>query len=281
MMCKKAYPWRNRGRTPGKPYQKRNHMQDTDRTPRDEDSGKTYVVGNNPVKELLRATPEKVDFVYFRKGRRDKAMEEIIALCKKKRVPFKSASNDDLDRMYKGNHQGVAARTAALSYMEVKELLELGKTSPVALIIALDQVQDPANVGVLARTVYALGGAGIIVCRHHGSYLGAGAVKASSGALNLLPVAKAGNMSSTLEQCVKAGYHVYCTGAEDEAESLYETELRTPAVLVLGNEEKGVRPGVSKGCEEMIRIPFAREFDSLNVAQAGAVILAEFARRQG
>lgn len=253
-------------------------MQKNDRGKKD---SKIYVVGNKPVKELLMDDPRRVDFVAFRKGRRDKAVEEIIELCKTQKVPHKSVSAQDLDYMYRGNHQGVAARCAALSYTPLEQLLEDAAEAPLPLIVALDQVQDTGNVGVLARTVYALGGAGLIVCQHHGAYLGSGAVRSSAGALNKLPVAKVGNLANAMKDCVNYDYTLYCARKVQDSMAVYTAELDTPAVLILGNEEKGIRPGVAKFAHHSLHIPFMREFDSLNVAQAGAIIVSEFARRLG
>lgn len=239
--------------------------------------GKDYVVGTKPVLELLEGNPSRVDHVLFKKGRHDKTLDRIITLCRENKIAFRSAQPKELDRAYAGNHQGVVAQVAALEYTDVEELMNEGAAAPLPLIIALDQVQDPGNVGALARTVYAMGGAGIIVCRHHGAYLGAGAVKASAGAINRLPIAKANNLAQTLKDCQQRGYEIYCTRFGQDSENVFDGELRLPAVLVLGNEEKGVRPGVAKQCTKAVHVPFRREFDSLNVAQAGAMLTGFFA----
>ncbi|MDC0336144.1 RNA methyltransferase, partial [Pseudodesulfovibrio sp.] len=241
---------------------------------RDKKDGKIYVVGNKPVKELLMDDPAKVDFVAIRKGRRDQGLEEIFELCRKQKVPFKTVSDKDLDFMYRGNHQGIAARCAALSYTPLEVMLEAAPDAPLPLIVVLDQVQDTGNVGVLARTLYSLGGAGLVICQHHGAYLGAGAMRSSAGALNKLPVSKVGNLANALKDCVNYDYTVYCARKCTGALNIYTAELDTPAVLVLGNEEKGIRPGVSKYCHQSLHIPFLRDFDSLNVAQAGAIIVS-------
>lgn len=248
---------------------------------RDKKDGKIYVVGNKPVKELLMDNPSRVDFVALRRGRRDKQAEEIIELCRTQKVPFKTVSDQDLDRMYRGNHQGIAARCAALEYVTLSHLLETATEAPLPLIVVLDQVQDTGNVGVLARTLYALGGAGLVVCQHHGAYLGAGAVRSSAGALNKLPVAKAGNLASAIKDCVNYDYTVYLGHKAPNSLDVYTAELETPAVLILGNEEKGIRPGVAKHGHHSLHVPFLRDFDSLNVAQAGAIIVSEFAKRMG
>ena len=143
--------------------------------------------------------------------------------------------------------------------------------------MALDQVQDAGNAGALARTLYALGGAGMLLPKHNSVFLGAAAIKASAGALPLLPVARAPNLSRALETLQAEGFKIYSTGSEGV--SVFTAELTLPAVLVLGNEEKGVRPGVEKQAGETLCIPLARDFDSLNVAQAGAIFTAAFAGR--
>ena len=251
-------------------------MQDHDLDKKD---GKIYIVGNKPVKELLEDSPQKVDFVAFRKGRHDKGLEEIVELCRRQNVPYKAVTPKELDYMYRGNHQGVAASCAALDYVPLERLLEEAVEAPVPLIVALDQVQDTGNVGVLARTIHALGGAGLIVCQHHGAYLGAGAMRSSAGALNKLPVAKVSNLANAMKDCVNYDYTLYCARMTPEADSVYTADLKTPAVLTLGNEEKGIRPGVAKFSHHSLYVPFKRAFDSLNVAQAGAIIMSEFARR--
>ncbi|CCH49205.1 TrmH family RNA methyltransferase [Pseudodesulfovibrio piezophilus] len=245
----------------------------------DKKNTKIYVVGNKPVVELLRDDPARVDFVAFRKGRHDKQLDEVFELCRAHNVPFKSVSAKDLDFMYRGNHQGIAARCAALSYTPLDELLETASEAPLPLIVILDQVQDTGNVGVLARTLYALGGAGLVVCQHHGAYLGSGAVRSSAGALNKLPVAKVGNLANAMKDCVNYDFTVYGARMGGDSMDIYTAELETPAVLVLGNEEKGIRPGVAKYCHHNLHVPFLRDFDSLNVAQAGAILVSEFAKR--
>lgn len=108
--------------------------------------------------------------------------------------------------------------------------------------------------------------------RHGGAYIGAGAMRASAGALHHLPVARVTNMSQALDACAKAGLNILC--ADGEGEDVNTAAIRLPAVLVLGGEEKGVRHGVGKHCDQRLAIPLKRAFDSLNVAQAAAIILA-------
>jgi 23S rRNA (guanosine2251-2'-O)-methyltransferase len=217
--------------------------------------------------------------VFVQRGLHGRDLERVLDLCRERRVRFKLADRAELDRLARGVHQGVAARLAACPSLDLDDLLAAVGDAPVPLILALDQVQDPGNAGALARSLYALGGAGLVLPRDHSVHLGPAAMKASAGALARLPVARVVNLSRALEACVEAGLHVYCARAGEGAADAFAARLVLPAVLVLGNEEKGVRPGVEKRCQGALALPLARGFDSLGVAQAGAMLLALFARQ--
>ncbi|WP_442935497.1 TrmH family RNA methyltransferase [Nitratidesulfovibrio sp. 1201_IL3209] len=199
------------------------------------------------------------------------------------------------------SHQGVIARVFDAGFADLGDILRDAPDAPLPLIVALDQVQDPGNVGTLARTLYALGAAGLVVVRHGGAALGGAAARAAAGALEKLPVAKVTNLARALDEADEAGYTVYAAGgaaggAADGAaggagadrdgkpgsgpRNPFTEPLRTPAVLVLGNEDTGIRPNVAKRCHFTLAIPMARDFDSLNVAQAGAILVGCFAARR-
>ena len=146
---------------------------------------------------------------------------------------------------------------------------------------AFDQVQDPGNVGTLCRTLYARGGAGIILPRHNSAYLGPAARRSAAGALEHLPVTRVTNLGHALDSAEEAGLTIYGAGGQSAPNSVnaFTETMHLPAVLVLGNEEKGLRPGTVKRCAHMLRIPLARSFDSLNVAQAGGILLGLAAAR--
>lgn len=238
--------------------------------------------GLKPVLELLTDDPAKIDAVFLRKGKKGQETSRIIDLCRENGVRFSLVDDTFLDRLWPGRHQGVIARIFATGFRDVPELLALAQEAPLPLILALDQVQDPGNAGTLARTLYALGGAGLLVPRHNGVYLGAAAARVSAGALDKLPVAKAANLAQALDQALDMGFTVYGADSATAAsgmtrENVFSFTPRVPAVLVLGGEDGGLRPVIRKRCSSFICIPFAREFDSLNVAQAGAIIISAFA----
>lgn len=241
--------------------------------------------GIKPVIELLQKEPAKIDTVFLKKGRKDKETSLIIDLCRKNGVRFSLVDDAFLARLWKGRHQGVIARLFETGFVDLPDLLEAAMNDPLPLILALDQVQDPGNAGTLARTLFALGGSGLIVPRHNGVYLGAAAARVSAGALEKLPVAKVANLAQALDAAIDAGFTVYGAdtaklGDEIGTESAFSFTPRLPAVLVLGSEEGGIRPVIRKRCSAVISVPFAREFDSLNVAQAGGIIISAFAASQ-
>jgi len=236
------------------------------------EDGKSVTAGRNPVRELLEEAPKRIDGIFVRKGQRDAKMQEIVALADENRIKVQFVDDLFLRRLYSGTHQGVVAVTAAVEYADLDTLIASVAAAPLPVLLALDQVQDPGNLGAMARTAWALGAAGIIVPRHGGAYIGAGAMRASAGALHHLPVARVTNMSQTLDACAEAGLSILCTDAEGE--NLYTAAIHLPAVLVMGGEEKGVRHGVGKHCDTRLAIPLRRSFDSLNVAQAAAICLA-------
>lgn len=236
------------------------------------EDGKSVTAGRNAVRELLEAAPKRIDGIFVRKGQRDAKVQEIVALADENRIKVQFVDDMFLRRLFAGTHQGVVAVTAAVEYADLDTLIASVADAPLPVLLALDQVQDPGNMGAIARTAWALGAAGLLVPRHGGAYIGSGAMRASAGALHHLPVARVTNMSQALDACAEAGLNILC--ADSEGENLNTAVIHMPAVLVMGGEEKGVRHGVSKHCQQRLAIPLRRTFDSLNVAQAAAICLA-------
>ncbi len=239
--------------------------------------------GIKPVLELLESHPERVDTLYIKKGLRSSEVTRIFDLCRAADIRFSLVEGRVLDRMCSAQHQGVIARLGALMRTSLPELLAATPTAHLPLIVALDQVQDPGNVGTLARTLYALGGAGLLLPKHNSAYLGDAARKASAGALDELPIVHATNLGHALDEAEETGLTIIGTGlGQKSAENIlnaFKNDVPLPAVLVLGNEGKGLRPGIAKRCSHMLHIPMHRTFNSLNVAQAAAILLGLISRQ--
>ncbi len=224
-------------------------------------------------------TPEKIDVIYLQQGMRSSDFNKIIQLCKNASIRYKVLPGREIARLSPGNNQGVVARVQEIVFHEPEAVLQSIKDAPLPVGLALDQIQDTGNAGTLARTLYSLGGNGIFLPRDRSAFLGAGAQKASAGTLEKLVLCKVVNLARTLDKCLDEGFFIYAAIPGNKGENLYTVSLPTPAVILLGNEEKGVRPNVLKRATHHITIPMARQFNSLNVAQAGAIILSEFSRR--
>lgn len=232
------------------------------------------VPGRKPVHEYVKQHPERIEQVLVQKDKSTKDLAPLLYQCRERSVRYVLVPRNKLDALYPGNHQGVIARVFTSGFADVRELLRNAASAPLPIVLAMDQVQDPHNVGALARTLYAMGGAGIIVTKHNSAALGAGAMRSSAGALLKLPVARCVNLSQTLDTAKELGLFVYGLARGEQSADLFTADPALPAVFVLGNEEKGLRSGVAKACDALYEIPFAREADSLNVAQSGAFVVS-------
>ncbi len=238
--------------------------------------------GMKPVLELLERDPSLVDIVYVRRGRVSKESARLLDLCRAAGVRFSLVEDSVLARVAgSAGHQGVAARLRETGLTDWDELLDAAPQAPLPLIVALDQVRDPGNVGTLARTLYALGAAGMVLPRHNSAFLGPGARRSAAGALERLPIAQVANLGRAVDDAARRGFFTFAAQRAERALDPLRAALPLPALLVLGSEEDGIRPGVAKRCADSLCIPFLREFDSLNVAQAGAILVSCFARGSG
>lgn len=235
----------------------------------------SYIPGRKPVLELISLSGDEVDLVLIKKPVPGE-LGQVIEKCREQGIRFRLTSVQELDRLAKG-HQGVVARVRSVDNAQPEDIIALAGSSPFPVALALDQVQDPGNLGALARTMVALGGMGIITPKDRSAHPGPGAMKSSAGALVRIKMAQVTNLARFLDQAADEGLWIYGAVLQ-EGKSIFETKFNFPAVLVLGGEEKGIRPNVLKRCREKIHIPMLGGFESLNVAQAGAVIMGQMLR---
>ena len=237
--------------------------------------------GLKPVLEILSETPEKVDLVMYRANLKTKEVDIIEELCKKNMIQCKKVEKDILDKLCNRQglhggitaHQGIVARLTSFSFAELDAVLDTIPDAPLPLLIALDEVQDPGNIGTLVRTLYALGGAGILVPNQRSAHLGPAAHKTAAGALEKLPIVRVDHLGRALDSCEERGLYIIGTDGSKNAKNAFQTPIQFPCVLVLGNEENGLRNDIKKRCHTILRIPQFRDFNSINVAQAGAILI--------
>jgi 23S rRNA (guanosine2251-2'-O)-methyltransferase len=242
------------------------------------------LVGRHPVLEALRSRTRPIEEVLVEAEARDRHAD-ILALARQggvrcSRVPRAALTSLAGD----GHHQGVVARVAPREYAELEDLLAVaGTRGEPALLLALDQIQDPGNVGNLLRTAEALGVHGVLLPRHQAAGLTPHVVRAAAGALEYLPVARVGNLGQALERLKREGCWIVGAVAQGRgagASAPWAADLRGPIVLVLGSEGRGLRPLVARTCDVLVSIPLAGHVESLNVAAAGAALLYEVQRQR-
>jgi 23S rRNA (guanosine2251-2'-O)-methyltransferase len=250
------------------------------------------LAGRHPVLEALRSRARPIEEVLIEAETRDRHAD-ILALARQAGVRCSRVPRAALSGLAgTGHHQGVVARVAPREYADLEDLLAIpGARGEPALFLALDQVQDPGNVGNLLRTAEALGVHGALVPRHQAAGLTPHVVRAAAGALEHLPVARVGNLGQALERLKQAGCWVIGAVAEERGaegpapaarlpQAPWAVDLRSPLVLVLGSEGRGIRPLVARTCDALVSIPLAGRVGSLNVAAAGAALLYEVRRQR-
>jgi 23S rRNA (guanosine2251-2'-O)-methyltransferase len=238
------------------------------------------VYGRHPVLELLRGSGRRADEVAVLAGARG-PLAEVVALARRAGVKVSFRTRDQLTAMAGSHdHQGVVARVTAAEYVDVEDLLGVARDrgEPVFLL-ALDQVQDPRNLGALLRTADAFGAHGVVIPKHHAVGLTEAAARTAMGAVEHVRVARATNMVAALETLKESGVWVH--GATlGNGVAPWAADLRGPVCLVLGSEGEGLRPLVARACDVLLTIPMTGSVGSLNVSAAGAVLAYEVSRQR-
>ena len=235
------------------------------------------IYGVNPVLEALRAGRVRGLRVA---ARHDKRIQELIDLARRRGVSVERADAQTLDRLTRGGvHQGIAADVDDAREFSVADLLAAATTDAAPLLIVLDGVEDPHNVGAILRTADAAGATGVIRQSRHSATLDGIVAKASAGALATARIATVVNIARAIE-ALKAG-GVWTVGLADAATDDYTAvDLTLPTAIVLGAEGSGLRRLVSERCDRLVRIPMAGAVSSLNVSVAAGVVLYEAVRQR-
>ena len=201
------------------------------------------------------------------------AMADIRSLAAKAAVAVTFTDTSELDQLsIGGQHQGVVAAVRPPPPTSIEDLVASQSAGGPPLILAADQVQDVGNLGALLRTLEAVDGAGAVVPSRRSAALTGGLARASAGASLRTPLVQVANISRALDQLRDAGAWVYALDQDGDTD-FTDADFSRPTCLVVGNESRGVRPGVRKACDAALRIPMYGGVGSLNVAVAGAIVL--------
>lgn len=229
--------------------------------------------GIHPVAEALRSR-HPLDRILIAKGAGGPRLQEIIDLARRNAVPVRFEDRAALDRLSGTSaHQGVLALGASHSYAELDRVIERAR-----MLVALDGVEDPHNLGAIVRTAHAAGADAVIVPERRAAGLTETVAKAAAGALEHLPVARVTNLNRTLEDLKQRGFWIYGVDERGE-EDYFAVEYASPAAFVFGAEGKGLHQQVRRHCDVTVRIPVAGAISSLNVSVAAGIVLFDWKDR--
>lgn len=239
----------------------------------------TLIYGFHSVEAVLRERAKDVHSLHVLKKRNDKRLEKMVARATGRSIPIEMMDRAAMDQLAEGGtHQGVIARVEEREQI-AGDLETIIESSPQPLILVLDGVQDPHNLGACLRTADATGVDAIIIPKRNAVGVTPTVERVAAGAAESVPVIAVTNLARTLERLGEAG--VWMTGTDDEAEdSLYEADLTGPTAIVMGSEQSGVRSLTGKHCDRMVHIPMAGSVSSLNVSVAAGVVLFEAIRQR-
>ncbi|MDD2335497.1 MAG: 23S rRNA (guanosine(2251)-2'-O)-methyltransferase RlmB [Geobacteraceae bacterium] len=238
------------------------------------------IYGLNPAMEALRGTRKAFE-LFIAGTETDKRLEKLLKLAAEKAVPVRHREKADISKLCGSeHHQGVALRIEGFSYAEFGDILDRCRDSGEnGLIIVLDGIQDPHNLGAIIRSSACAGAHGVIIPKDRAAGVTPTVEKASAGAVETIPVTQVVNITQTLEELKKAGFWIY--GASDNASALlFDQNLIGATVLVIGNEGEGIRPLVRKKCDVVFSIPMQGGVNSLNASVAAGVALFEVVRQR-
>lgn len=239
------------------------------------------VCGVHAVLAALKTNPDHVEEIWISDTRGDKRIAAVQDAARAARVKIHKSPRAALDRLADGvKHQGVVARLRTMPVKKEGELESfLAHLPSLPLLLVLDGVQDPHNLGACLRSASAAGAHAVIVPREHSAPLSAVARRAASGAAETVPVFQVVNLARTLRELKQAG--LWLAGASQEADTdVFHADLRRPLALVLGGEGKGLRRLTQEECDMLVRIPMAGTVESLNVSVAAGVCLFEAVRQR-
>lgn len=246
-------------------------------------SASELVVGRNPVVEALRGgVPATTLYVQQFIDNDERVREALQLAAERGGINLMEAPRPELDRMTNGlNHQGLVLQVPPYEYAHPEDLADAAaEAAEDPLIVALDGVTDPRNLGAVVRSVSAFGGHGVVVPERRAAGMTAGAWKTSAGTAARTPVARATNLTRALEAYKKAGVVVVGLAADGEVELGELDALGGPVVIVVGSEGKGLSRLVGETCDHRVRIPMPGGAESLNAGVAAGIVLYEAARRR-
>ncbi|GIN42165.1 MULTISPECIES: 23S rRNA (guanosine(2251)-2'-O)-methyltransferase RlmB [Heyndrickxia] len=238
-----------------------------------------FIAGKNPVIEALKSNRD-INKIWISEGSNKGQMQQIIKLAKESKVLVQYVPKQKIEQMVKENHQGVVAQVAAYQYAELDDLFKLAEQKQEdPFFIILDELEDPHNLGSILRTADAAGVHGIIIPKRRAVGLTAVVAKASTGAIEHVPVARVTNLSNTIKELKERGLWIFGTDAKGSKD--YRTmDGKMPLAIVIGSEGKGISRLIKESCDFLVHLPMVGHVTSLNASVAASLLIYEVYRKR-
>ncbi|EUJ33850.1 RNA methyltransferase [Listeria floridensis FSL S10-1187] len=238
-----------------------------------------WISGRNPVLEVLRSGRD-IQKIMIAEGSQKGVMKQIIGLAKERKVEVRFVPKAKIDKVASGAHQGVAAQVAAYRYFDLEDLFQKAEErQEKPFFIILDELEDPHNLGSIMRTADSVGAHGIIIPKRRSVSLTQTVAKASTGAIEYIPVVRVTNITQTMDELQKRGLWMFGTDASGSSD--YRTmDADLPLALVIGSEGKGMSRLVREKCDFLIHLPMVGKVTSLNASVAASILMYEVYRKR-
>lgn len=239
-----------------------------------------WLYGIHALESVMQREPERLIEMWVLKGREDVRLNKVVNEARRFGIAIQFCNRKTLDDKVKGEqHQGLVARAKPGKQFDEKDLADIIEKSPIPLLLILDGVTDPHNLGACLRTADAAGVDAVVVPKDNSASLTAIVRKVACGAAEVIPLVQVTNLSRTLKDIQKQGVWVIGTAGEAQ-QTLYQTNITGPTALVMGAEGKGMRRLTRENCDELVKLPMAGSVSSLNVSVATGVCLYEMVRQR-
>lgn len=238
-----------------------------------------FIIGKNPVIEALRSERE-INKIWIAEGSNKGQMNQVTSLARENNVLVQFVPKKKIDQMVEGNHQGVVAQVAAYEYVEVDDILAAAeKKNESPFVLLLDELEDPHNLGSILRTADAVGAHGVIIPKRRAVGLTTTVAKASTGAIEYVPVARVTNLARTIDDLKARGVWIVGTDAKGK-EDYRNVDGKMPIGLVIGSEGKGMGRLIKDKCDFLLRLPMQGKVTSLNASVAASLLMYEVYRKR-
>lgn len=226
------------------------------------------IFGRNPVREALKANRIKEVFIS------DSFSDAVLINdLKKANIKINIRKNNELNKMVDGVHQGIVAYTKRYEYSSFEEILKDSKNKKHPMIIILDEINDPHNLGAIMRSADVFGASGILVKKHNQALLNSTVAKTSAGAINFVKVAQVSNLSQAIRSLKENGFWIICADGSGST-NYFDLNYDFPCALIIGNEGKGVSRLLVENSDYVVRIPMKGKINSLNASVAAAILMS-------